>query len=209
MPYRTEAMAQGDSPSVLALSWGKGDPHKDPISIVFLDEAGRLREHTRVDNLFDDDNKDEFRDILKRRQPTVIAVGGFSMATTKLFQRVKEMLHPVVIPDGPEGSGPPAPRTEEESFDIPVIYVFDEVARMYQHSKRAEEEFSALTPTAKYCIGLARYTQSPLNEYASLGSDITAINFDDKNQSLVRCLPMLFVTSMMTFAEIRYPKRSF
>jgi hypothetical protein len=33
------------------VSWGKGDPQKDPITLVFLDEAGRLREYTRTDNL--------------------------------------------------------------------------------------------------------------------------------------------------------------
>jgi hypothetical protein len=47
------------------------------------------------------------------------------------------------------------------------------------------EEFSALSPTAKYCVGLARYTQSPLNEYAALGTDITAISFDEDVQLLV------------------------
>lgn len=105
------------------------------------------------------------------------------MATTKMFQRVKEILQPNTE-DASEGNTWPSSQ-KDEAFDIPVIYVFDEVARIYQHSKRAAEEFSALSPTAKYCIGLARYAQSPLNEYAALGSDITAINFDDKFQPLV------------------------
>ena len=154
------------------MSWGKGDPHKDPITLVFLDEAGRLREHTRIDNLSDEDNFSEFKDILRRRQPNVIVLGGFSVATYKLQHRVKELLHP---PQDGSTWGQP----EVDIFDIPVIYVFDEVARMYQHSKRAAEEFSALSSMAKYCIGLARYVQSPLNEFAALGSDITAINLHD------------------------------
>lgn len=162
------------------MSWGKGDPQKDVITIIYLDEGGRLREHTRVDNLVDEDNRKELRDILKRRRPDVIAVGGFSMATAKLRHRVKELIDPKPDPMSDDIGPPP------ESFNIEVIYVDDEVARIYQHSKRADEEFSALPPLAKYCIGLARFVQSPLNEYAALGSDITAITFNEDYQQLVR-----------------------
>ena len=162
----------------MALSWGKGDPQKDVITIIYLDEGGRLREHTRVDNLVDEDNRRELRDLVKRRRPDLIAVGGFSMATAKLSHRIKELINPK--PDyGEDAASAP------ESFNIEVIYVFDEVARIYQHSKRADEEFSAFSPIAKYCIGLARYVQSPLNEYAALGSDITAITFNEDYQQLV------------------------
>ena len=161
------------------MSWGKGDPQKDVITIVYLDEGGRLREHTRLDNLVDEDNRNELRDILKRRRPDVITVGGFSIATAKLRHRVRELVDPKPDPMGDDG--PPL-----ESFNIDVIYINDEVARIYQHSKRADEEFSALSPLAKYCIGLARFVQSPLNEYAALGSDITAITFNEDYQQLVR-----------------------
>lgn len=160
--------------SVLAISWGKGETHKDVITMVFMDEAGRLREHTKLDNLVDEDMRDEFQDLLRRRNPHVIVIGGFSVATTKLAQRVKEIVHQ----DPPE-------QQRSSKYNVPVIYVFDDVARMYQHSKRAADEFSALSSIAKYCVGLARYTQSPLNEYASLGADITSISFDEDNQQLV------------------------
>lgn len=40
----TPGMKLGDTASVLAVSWGKGDPHKDAITLVFVDEAGRMRE---------------------------------------------------------------------------------------------------------------------------------------------------------------------
>ncbi len=182
-------MEKDDTSSVLAVSWGKGDPHKDPITLVFLDEAGRLREHTRVDNLSDKDNVDEFRDILKRRQPNVIVVGGFTVATYKLQQRLQEVLSGQSSQQ--DLSNPAWDSADNERFDIPVIYVFDEVARMYQHSKRAAEEFSALSDIAKYCIGLARYVQSPLNEFAALGSDVTTINLheltSEEYQQLVSC----------------------
>ncbi|KAI6150440.1 transcription elongation factor Spt6 [Pisolithus tinctorius] len=183
-PFAPADSQPGYSPSVLAISWGKGDPQKDAITIVMLDDMGRLREHVKIDNLVDQDYKDEFTDLLKRRRPDVIVVGGFSMATTKLSARVKEVL------SGKPAEGDPAtpdwrPPQNEQSFDIPVIYVRDEVARIYQHSKRATEEFSTLSPIAKYCVGLARYAQNPLNEYAALGADITAISFEDEDQHLI------------------------
>jgi len=202
-------MRPGDTASVLAISWGKGDPQKDAITLVFLDEAGRLREHTKVDNLVDVETRDEFMDLVKRRRPDVIVIGGFSVATTKLTQQLKKC-----IGDGTSTSGENAPGStwggetrdvNEQAFNIPVIYILDDVARIYQHSKRAEEEFSALSPTAKYCVGLARYTQSPLNEFAALRSDITAISFDEDDQHLVR----FFVKyhSLVNYQSFLGPKR--
>ncbi|KAF7969884.1 hypothetical protein HWV62_25605 [Athelia sp. TMB] len=181
-PYKTKDMKPGEIPMVLAVSWGKGDPHKDAITLVLIDEAGRLREHTKLDNLVDQELKDEFLDLLSRRKPDVIVIGGFSMATTKLAQRVKVILRGES--GNPDGMPDSAPVTNGPAFDIPVIYIYDQVARIYQHSKRATDEFSALSPTAKYCVGLARYTQNPLLEYAALGSDISAISFDE-DQRLV------------------------
>ncbi|KAF8892531.1 SH2 domain-containing protein [Infundibulicybe gibba] len=211
-PYRTPELGPGETTSVLAVSWGKGDPHKDAITLVFVDEAGRMREHTKIDNLTDMELQDEFVDLLKRRKPHVIVIGGFSMATLKLSQRVKLILRkgPHAVepgqelgpapaglggPNGPNGfDGAPdmSNDVQDRMFPIPVIYIHDDVARIYQHSKRAADEFSALSPTAKYCVGLARYTQSPLNEYAALGSDITAISFEEEDQHLVPTEKLLF-----------------
>lgn len=192
---------------MLAMSWGKGDPHKDSLAIIFLDEAGRLREHTKLDNLFDSENQDEFLDIIKRRRPDVIGIGGFSLATTKLSRRVKELLGATNNSnenDAASGWGGEQTRSDE-SLSTPVIYVQDEVARLYQHSNRADEEFSALSPLSKYCVGLARYVQSPLNEYAALGSDITAITFEDEFQQLVGIIrpTSTFATNVSTIHRSR------
>ncbi|KAG5645250.1 hypothetical protein DXG03_006667 [Asterophora parasitica] len=183
-PFCTGDMVPGDIASVLAISWGKGDPQKDAITIVFVDDEGRMREHTKIDNLFDTEMVDEFFDILRRRKPSVIVVGGFSVNTFKLSQLVKLRIgNKGSQPDEENAWGNPAPN--RETFDIPVTSVHDDVARIFQHSNRANDEFSALSPTAKYCIGLARYLQSPLNEYAAIGSDITAIAFEDDEQHLI------------------------
>lgn len=200
-PYITRELKYGEfASSVLAISWGKGDPHKDPITLVFVDEAGRMREHAKIDNLHDADNIDEFKDLLKRRKPDVAVVGGFTVATLKLMNRVKELFRGSSSNASDQSWG----TSNEQAFDIPAIYVHDDVARIYHHSKRAAEEFSALPPNAKYCVGLARYVQSPLNEFAALGPDITAISLDKDNQHLV----CIYFTSVLLFYEgiVQIPK---
>lgn len=144
-----------------------------------MDELGRMREQTKIDNLHDQENVDEFVDFLRRRKPDVVVVGGFTVVTLKLMHRVKEIVRGPSPEDQPEVSN-------NQAFNIPVEWVLDDVARIYQHSKRAADEYGALSPTAKYCVGLARYVQSPLNEFSALGGDITAISFDEDNQNLVR-----------------------
>ncbi|KAF7294872.1 Transcription elongation factor Spt6 [Mycena indigotica] len=155
-----------DRPSVLAISWGKGDPHRNVITVVYLDPRGRMREQTQLDNLTVGKFRDEFIDLLRRRQPDVIGISGFNMTTVKLMMKVKEIIHELST----EASSD-AKRFENAM----IIYVRDEVARLYQHSQRAQDEFSGYTTDTKYCIGLGRYVQSPLNEYAALGSDISTL----------------------------------
>ena len=114
---------------------------------------GRLCEQIKINYLVDQDYRNVFTDLLKRCRPDVVVVGGCSMATTKLSTRIKEVL-----------SGKPAegylhapewhpPETgNQQVFDIPVIYIWDEVAQIYQYSKCIPEEFSTLSPITKYCV---------------------------------------------------------
>jgi transcription elongation factor SPT6 len=174
----------------MAISWGDGDPKRDVISVVCLDAAGRLREHAKFDNLKEKDLENEFIGIVRRRSPELVVVGGFSANTHKLAELVKGL---VLDPEWVEGRKKEGKDIYEQGgFDsredmkhIPVKYVQDAVARIFQHSKRASEEFGTLPVTTRYCIGLARYAQSPLNEYAALGQDITAITYDQDVQNLV------------------------
>ncbi|KAJ6496747.1 transcription elongation factor SPT6 [Mycena vitilis] len=175
-PFTVPDMKE-DKPSVLAVSWGKGDPHTDAITLVFLDSRGRMREQTKLDNLVDVEMRDEFIDLLRRRKPDVIGIGGFTMATTKLSARVKEIL---------AGMRSDIVSAEtDQIYNTPVIYVRDDIARLFQHSQRANEEFSTHSLITKYCVGLARYVQSPLNEAAALGPDIVALLLEAVEQTLV------------------------
>ncbi|TDL24763.1 transcription elongation factor Spt6 [Rickenella mellea] len=185
-PFTTPDLRTGEPASVLAISWGKGDPKKDEISLVLLDDAGRLREHMQLENLHDNDPSQEFLQLVQRRKPDVIVLGGFSIHTTKLASQIKSLLggKSTADTDGATGGWGEEQRNEQ-AINVPVVYIQDAVARIFQHSKRAAEEFNSFPLTAKYCVGLARYAQSPLNEFAALGSDLTAITFDQESQHLI------------------------
>ncbi|KIY72184.1 hypothetical protein CYLTODRAFT_63573 [Cylindrobasidium torrendii FP15055 ss-10] len=177
-PYRSSRSNFGEVVPVLAVSWGNGNPQKDDISLVFMDELGRMRESTKIANLYDKELKDEFFDLLRRRKPHVVVVGGWTMATSKLSARLKE-----VIETGPNGDDPEGrPNTEFQGLE--VIYGFDQVARLYMQSARSKEEFPSFNDTDKYCVGLARYCQSPLNEFAALGPDMTMVRIYASEQHL-------------------------
>lgn len=167
---------------MLAVSWGKGDPKKDTIHAVFVDEAGRLRETLEFENLSDNNYRDEFIELIKRRRPDVVVVAGMSITTAKLSQKIKETLK-----IGAENPAEPAWGEESRTgaLNIPVVYMYDDTARLFCQSKRAEEEFPVLDEIGRYCMGLARYAQNPLNEFAALGPDITSILFDDNAQPMV------------------------
>ncbi len=167
--------------------------------MVVVDEEGRMRENAQVENLSDTDNEAQFRDLLKRRRPDVIVVGGYTISTTNLAKRVKEILRPQQQNDSDQQEE----TRNEQPHDIPVIYMTDDVARLFQHSKRADEEFNYLPLTGRYCVGLARYAQSPLNEFTALGTDITAITFDDESQPLVRLVNHFECPSSRNFYRFR------
>jgi transcription elongation factor SPT6 len=186
MPFKANNLQPGDTPSVLAMSWGNGDAQRDDITLVFLDHEGRLRDQTRIDNLITQTSRDEFYDLLQRRRPEVIVVGGFTAATAKLRHGVNHLVNRVALnPALNMGHEWEEPLDMRESMGIDVIYTPDDVARIFQRSQRAELEFGSLWPLAKYCASLARYVQNPLAEFAALGSDIAAIVFHQEFQHLV------------------------
>lgn len=182
-------------PRVLAVSHGIGDPRKSEVVAVFLDEESRFLEHATFDTLrapthaqaearaealergeaVPEDARAAFLALLKRRRPDAIVVNGFSARTAELKAAVAELSktahHELVNDEDLQGIAIEHARAD-------VISVFDDVARLYQHSKRAASEFPELSVLARYCIGLARYAQSPVNEFAALGDDLVAVQFD-------------------------------
>ncbi|TKY90444.1 hypothetical protein EX895_000442 [Sporisorium graminicola] len=192
------------TPRVLAVSHGGGDPRKDVVQAVYLDERGRLREHATFDDLRPltqrqlqerelelertrgkaefADHRADFVKLLKQRRPDVIVVSGWSVRTAELKKNVRElaaMAHQEICDADRLDTD-----LEREQAAIDVVTCHDDVARIYQHSSRAAEEFPELQELGRYCLALARYAQSPVNEFAALGNDLTAVILDP-NQRLL------------------------
>ncbi|KAF9433439.1 Transcription elongation factor spt6 [Entomortierella beljakovae] len=147
------------SPRVVAISHGAGTS-KDPIQVAFVDDKGKFTDHLRLDNLRDTKLQKELIDFLDNRRPDVVVVGGFTVMTRRLLEQVQKVVNDL---------------RELRGDDISVILTNDEVARLYQNSKRAVEEYPDAKPLTRYCISLARVVQNPINEYAALGRDLVNI----------------------------------
>ncbi|KAI3479482.1 hypothetical protein L1887_58500 [Cichorium endivia] len=101
-------------PRVLAVSHGGGDPRKDVVQAVYLDERGRFREHATFDDLRPltarqlqereletertrgkaefVDHRGDFVKLLKQRRPDVVVVSGWSVRTAELKKNVRELV---------------------------------------------------------------------------------------------------------------------
>lgn len=189
---------RGDTPSVLALSAGAGEPRKDDIRAVFLDRQGRMRESTTFETLATvgerrpqeeqeraGNARDNFKSLVRTRQPTVIVVGGWTVRTRGLLADVRRIV-------------------EEELLETPVIMVEDTTARLYRHSAEAHAEFSAMHEVARYCVGLARYVQCPAASYAALSqAQLESVRFD-ANQKYVPAEKLRFELEQVLVSVVNY-----
>lgn len=203
-PFATPRMEQGETPSVLALTNGKGDL-RDAVMAVMLDDDGNIRTQTKFDNLKDQGDRSSFLELIERRTPQVIVVGGMSVQTGKLRDDVAASLREYAIRTA--GENPPvqdAYGSHEEfvaalaDFDqriapslIPLVFVSDATARIYMMSEEAEKEHPTLPMNGRYALALARYTQNPLNAYCKLGRQIASVTFMEHHQKLVRATSTL------------------
>ncbi|THC90801.1 hypothetical protein EYZ11_009737 [Aspergillus tanneri] len=186
-PYKPKGMVLGTVPRVLALSTGSGIVGRDPIHWAYVEEDGRVLENGKfVDLSIGDsdrnipDGKDvaALEELVSRRRPDVIGVSGMSPETRRLYKLLIDVVDKKDLRS--------APYTDERDDEIrdrlEVITVNDEVARLYQHSERAKKDHPSFAPLSHYCVALAKYLQSPLKEYASLGRDIVSIQFKSGQQ---------------------------
>lgn len=189
-PYQAKGQEKGDVPRVLAISQGRGDNKRDPIHMVMLNQRGRFLNHEKLFDLTLGD-LGELVNYIQKYKPDVVVVGGFTPSTLRLQFLVRQALEKVssLRTEAINEDEDLSQEEKQEAIDradIKPIYVHDDVARLFQNSKRATTHFAELPLVARYCLGLARYVQSPLCEFASLGQDITAITYDS-NQKLVSC----------------------
>ncbi|CAJ2502609.1 Uu.00g100030.m01.CDS01 [Anthostomella pinea] len=175
-PYKPKGMVLGTAPRVLALSNGMGDANRDPIHWAWVEEDGRVIEQGQFLNLVRDEaQRDAFVELVERRKPDVIGVSGYSTDTHRVIRDLESLVNEKNLM-GPEY---PDPDTDDYRSDLlEVVTVNDEVARLYKDSPRAQREHPTLSSVTRYCIGLARYLQNPMKEYAALGKDVTSLSFN-------------------------------
>lgn len=186
-PYKPKGMVLGTVPRVLALSTGAGIVGREPIHWAYIEEDGRVLENGKFMDLSigdrdrsipDGKDVEAFVELVDRRRPDVIAVSGMSPESRKLYKLLTEVVDRQDLRGAPYTDD----RDEEVSDRLEVVVVNDEVARLYQHSERAKRDHPGFAPLTHYCVALAKYLQSPLKEYASLGRDVVSIHFKPGQQ---------------------------
>ena len=181
-PYKPKGMILGTVPRVLALSNGNGDPSRDAVCWAWVEEDGRVLEHGKFDNLSRDErSREAFVELVQRRKPDVLGVGGFSVETHKLITSLRDLVKDRSL-TGAEFEDPESGEDRAEPLD--VVVVNDEVARLYKDSPRASIDHPGYAPLTKYCVALAKYLQNPMKEYAALGRDIVSLSFHPCQQLL-------------------------
>ncbi|SLM33592.1 transcription elongation factor spt6 [Lasallia pustulata] len=188
-PYKPKGMILGTVPRVLALSNGSGIFGRESINWAWVEEDGRVLENGKFLDLSvgdqergTEDGADvrAFVELVERRKPDVIGVSGFSADTRKLYKQLEDLVEQKNL----RGAEYEDEDGNERSDKLEVVTVNDEVARLYQTSDRANIEHPGFAPLTKYAVGLAKYLQNPMKEYASLGKDIVSISFDPSQQLL-------------------------
>ncbi|KAI9643239.1 Transcription elongation factor spt6 [Ciborinia camelliae] len=180
-PYKPRGMVLGTIPRVLALSNGNGDPNRDAVCWAYVEEDGRVLDHGKFDNLSRDTRaREAFVDLVRNKKPDVLGISGFSVETHKLVSSLKDLVkeHSLRGNEFEDENG------EDRSEPLDIIVVNDEVARLYKDSPRAAVDHPAFAPLARYCVGLAKYLQNPMKEYAALGKDIVSLSFHPCQQLL-------------------------
>lgn len=192
-------MESGETPSVLAITTGRGDI-RDAVIAIVLDQEGNIQSQNKFDNLKDDSNREAFCALLAKRTPNVVAIGGLSVHTAKLREDASNVLRDYAIQQ--LGENPPVVaayddpvRADDEMaqyeeklhpFLIPLMFPQDATARLYMTSEEAEKEHPTLPLNGRYALALARYTQNPLNAYCKIGRSIASVTFLEHHQKLVR-----------------------
>ncbi|KAJ5337051.1 Transcription elongation factor Spt6 [Penicillium brevicompactum] len=178
-----EAFSQRlDQGPLQAQGHGSGQVGRDPIHWAYTEEDGRVLENGKFIDLSlgdesrgiaDGANVAAFVELIDRRRPDVIGVSGMTPETRRLYKTLSELVEQKDM----RGASYTDDRDEEVSDPLEVVIVNDEVARLYHNSPRARSDNPGFGPLTHYCVGLGRYLQSPLKEYASLGRDIVSIQF--------------------------------
>lgn len=187
-PYASKAMEAGTKPQVMTFTPGNEPNTRNSVFWTFLNAEGRMQENGRLADfqlgiedkgLPDSEDVDKIVQVIDRRKPDIIGVSGFSVEARKLYTDLRDLIERKDI-RGIEYDDPTDSRPRRDLIEVAMVN--DEVARLYHTSKRATLDYPSVAPLTKYCVGLGKYLQSPLKQYAALGRDILSISFNpDQN----------------------------
>ncbi|ODV62922.1 chromatin-remodeling histone chaperone SPT6 [Ascoidea rubescens DSM 1968] len=186
-PYQPPGFVFGTVPTCVAISCGEGNFGNEAIVAAYMNEFGEAKNFAKFGEnpLRDAAFADSFASFIESVKPDIIGIAGYNAKSKQLFDVIKEVIRDKGL--RVDGSNPEANFGSYEGGEAPiieVIWVPDDVAKLYQLSIRAKKEYPGKSTLARYCTALCRYLQSPLLEYISLGNDITAISFY-KHQNLL------------------------
>lgn len=139
--------------SLAAISWGDGAPGGATMCVI-MDGAGRVREQARFLHLQDSRGRDDWDRLvalLDETQVVFAVVGGTSIRTAELHDRLRDRLYDAGLRDR-----------------IRVVYGDDDAARLYPGTAQAQREFPDWGQLLRYCVSLGRRWLCPLYELAAL-----------------------------------------
>ncbi|KAL8801275.1 MAG: hypothetical protein Q9182_004582 [Xanthomendoza sp. 2 TL-2023] len=207
-PYKPKGMVLGTVPRVLAISNGAGSFGRDAICWAWVEEDGRVLENGKFTDLFlgdpergQDDSPDAkaLAKLVERRKPDVIGVSGYSADSRRLYKLLDDIIERKNLrgPTYEDDDG------NDRSDRLELVIVNDEVARLYQTSTRAAIQHPGLAPLTHYCVGLAKYLQSPIKEYAALSDDVISISLDAAQTYVPREKILKYVqTAMIDYVNL-------
>lgn len=199
-------MEAGNSPNVIAVTFGRGS-RDDAVVAVHVNDQGYVKVSTQYNDLTEANDIASFSQFVFGIEPDAVIIGGFTAETHKLRKAIENILldkakqklsqDKNIAMSGYGGEGDALFESEARAKMIPLIYVRDEVARIYYNSERAQQEFPSWAENTRYALGLARFAQDPLNEYCALGADIASITYVETFQSLVSSDHVAFIISSL------------
>ncbi|KAI9096504.1 SH2 domain-containing protein [Phlyctochytrium arcticum] len=147
---------------VLSITWGDGEPNATTYAAV-LKETGEVLQYMKLDRLRGPPEHrgpdiDAIIGLITRHEVDVIAIAGFTPNTKTILHRTLQD----IIQEGLV--------SRRLNDDIRIVFVEDDVARIYMNSKRGIKEFpeESFPPLVRYCISLGRRVQDPTTEFAGL-----------------------------------------
>lgn len=178
-PLKPAGFVAGTIPETLTISCGEGNFATDAVVGVYTNTYGEVKDIFKFDEnpIKDPEFATSFVRKFNEIRPDVIGINGYNVNTKRLYDVIHDIIEKHDLRPETHSEGDYREFDDNKPPVVELVYVYDEIARKYQSSVRANDEFPQKPPLAKYCIALGRYLQSPLLEYVNLGKDVIGASF--------------------------------